>query len=351
MTPLEERIRRQIAQTGPMSVADYMTLCLAHPEHGYYATRDPLGVAGDFITAPEISQMFGEMIGLWLAATWQAQGGPSPFILAELGPGRGTLMADALRATKAVPGFHAAARLCLVETSPALRAKQADALAGYAPEWVGYPDALPDGPLFLIANEFFDCLPIRQFVKTDVGFTERMISTQDGKLIFGLAPAAPDQALFARFGDLPEGRIVELCPAAEAIASGLQSRIDQQGGAALIIDYGGRNASGDTLQALRAHQKQSPLETPGEADLTAHVNFAALAPGAPYTTQGTFLERLGITARAQAIAKTLNGAALETHIAAHRRLTHPDEMGSLFKTAALLPKGADAIGFDPGEIA
>jgi NADH dehydrogenase [ubiquinone] 1 alpha subcomplex assembly factor 7 len=348
MTPLAEILARRIAATGPISVAEYMAECLLHPRHGYYATRDPLGAKGDFTTAPEISQMFGELLGLALAQSWLDQGAPASVVFAELGPGRGTLMADALRATKAVPGFHAALSLHLVEASPALRARQAEALSAFAPTWHDRIDTLPESPLFLVANEFFDALPIRQFVRDEAGWRERQIALAEGRLAFGLSAPAPLAALAQRLADTGPGDIVETCPAAGAIAGEIGRRIAAHGGAALIVDYGGWHSQGDTLQAVRAHRYDDPLAHPGEADLTAHVDFEALARAAApavhtaLVPQGVLLERLGITARARTLAARLDGPALEAHIAAHRRLTHPEEMGRVFQSLALHPRPAPA---------
>jgi len=344
MTPLGDLLLRRLATTGPITVADYMADCLLHPEHGYYTTRDPLGAAGDFTTAPEISQMFGELIGLCLAQAWLDQGKPAPFTLAELGPGRGTLMADALRATAGVPGFHAAAQLHLVEASPALRQAQQTALGAHHPTWSDTAGDLPDAPLFLIANEFFDALPIRQFIRDGAGWRERQIGVQDGALSFGLSAPAPLAALTHRLDDTQQGDLVETRAPATPVIQAIAHRIARHGGAALIVDYGDWRSPGDTLQALRRHQHEDPLAHPGAADLTAHVDFEALATAAApaaftrLTTQGVFLERLGIAQRAQALAVKLSGAALDAHIAAHRRLTLPSEMGSLFKVLGLYPK-------------
>ena len=347
MTPLGERLIRRIAATGPITLADYMADCLLDPAHGYYTTRDPLGAAGDFTTAPEISQMFGELVGLSLAQTWMDQGSPAPFVLAELGPGRGTLMADALRATRGVPGFHAALRLWLVETSPVLRARQAERLAGAHPvAWAGAVAELPEAPLFLIANEFFDALPVRQFQRDGAQWRERQVGLSGGGLTLGLAaPSAPPE-LEHRLDDTPEGGIVELRPAAAGIMAQLAERILPHGGAALVIDYGGWRSRGDTVQAVRGHAPEDILANPGQADLTAHVDFEALAAAAPALAlhgpvpQGVFLERLGITPRAERLATGLTGDALNSHVAAHRRLTHPEEMGSLFQAAGFTPPGA-----------
>lgn len=345
MTELETILLRQIAATGPLSVAEYMQTCLMHPVHGYYTTRAPLGDAGDFITAPEISQMFGEMLGLALAQAWIDQGRPARFCLAELGPGRGTLMADALRATRAVPGFREAAELHLVEVSPALREEQAARLGDAAPTWHDSAEDLPDLPLFLIANEFLDALPVRQFLRDDPGWRERLVGESDGALAFGLSDAAPLALLEDRLDDTQDGDMVETCAPATALAETLGRRIADRGGVALIVDYGEWLSRGDSLQAVKGHEKVAPLTTPGAADLTAHVAFGALAAAAPcahagLTHQGVFLERLGITARAQALARGMSGDRLDAHVAAHRRLTHPDEMGHLFKVLALFPDGA-----------
>ncbi|MDX5351145.1 MAG: SAM-dependent methyltransferase [Paracoccaceae bacterium] len=338
MTPLAQLLAERIREGGPITVADYMAECLLHPVYGYYTTRDPFGVRGDFTTAPEISQMFGEMVGLALAQSWLDQGAPAPFTLAELGPGRGTLMADILRATRGVPGFHAAARVVLVEASPHLRAVQARTLAPQSVDWLDRAEDLPDRPTFLIANEFLDALPIRQFILSPEGWRERLVGLEGGALAFGLSaplPQVPDTPAFrtARPGDL-----VEHCAPAQAAVAAALRPILRHGGLALFIDYGDWRSRGDTLQALRAHAFDPPLAHPGQADLTAHVDFeplAALAPAHSYSTQGQFLLRLGIQARADRLARNLAGAALESHQAALARLTHPQEMGSLFKVLAL----------------
>jgi SAM-dependent MidA family methyltransferase len=346
MTALADLLLRRIRLSGPLTIADFMTDCLLHPEHGYYTTRPPFGAEGDFITAPEISQMFGELLGLCLAQAWQDQGAPAAIGLAELGPGRGTLMADVLRATRGVPGFHAAAQVVLIEASPALRARQKATLAPYPVHWAEGIDALPEMPLFLLANEFFDALPIRQFQRHAEGWQERLVGERDGHLAFGLSAATRMAAMEHRLADTVPGDIVETCAPAQSVVAGIAAHIDSHGGAALLIDYGDWHSRGDTLQALRRHAFADPLAEPGEADLTAHVDFEALArAAAPCAAtgpvpQGVLLERLGITARAQALAGRMTGAALTAHIAAHRRLTHPEEMGQLFKALALHPRRA-----------
>lgn len=348
MNALEKLLISRIAQTGPMRVDEYMAECLLHPRHGYYTGRDPLGAQGDFITAPEISQMFGELIGLALAQTWLDQGAPAPFTLAELGPGRGTLMADLLRASRAVAGFLEAMDLVLVEVSEPLKARQQAMLAQYRPRFVSHVEDLPEAPLFVLANEFFDALPVRQFLRAGAGWRERLVGLENGGLTFGLGPVAPVAALAPRLEHTREGDMVETCAPATALVESLARRIRTHGGAALIIDYGAAPSLGDSFQALRAHRKVDPLSAPGSADLTAHVDFAALRAAANgltahLTTQGAFLERLAIGARTQALATRLSGEALQNHLAAHRRLTHPDEMGTLFKVLGLTPPSAPPI--------
>ncbi len=348
MNPLARLLARRIAATGPICLADYMADCLLHPEYGYYTSREPFGRQGDFITAPEISQMFGELVGLALAQSWLEQGSPAPFALVELGPGRGTLMADILRATRMVPGFHRALRLHLVEAAPRMRALQADALRGHEPTWHDSPATLPEMPLLLVANEFFDALPIRQFRRHERGWRELQVTLDaDGALAFALSEPAPLALLDHRLKDTRPGDIVEHRPAAGPLIEALAGSIARHGGVALLFDYGGWRSLGDTLQALHRQAPDHPLAHPGQADLTAHVDFEALSQAAaplltvtPMITQGTFLHRLGIGARARKLAESLRGEALESHLAAFHRLTDPSEMGTLFKTIALHPKGA-----------
>ena len=349
MTPLAQLLVRRISASGPISVAEYMTECLLHPEHGYYTTRDPLGVAGDFTTAPEISQMYGELIGLALAQAWADQGRPDRFTLAELGPGRGTCMADIMRAARAVPGFAAAARVHLVEVSETLRGRQRETLGDVGVTWHDSVNDLPEMPLFLVANEFFDALPIRQFIREAKGWRERQVGLKEQALAFGLSDPVRVADLDHRLEDTKPGDLVETCAPARPIIAAIAQRIAAHGGAALIVDYGDWRSQGDTLQAVQAHETTGALANPGEADLTAHVDFEALARAAggvrhsKLTTQGLFLEHLGITQRAEALAANLGGEALATHIAAHRRLTHPQEMGSLFKVLGLTPVGSPPL--------
>lgn len=346
--PLEHRIKALIRLTGPITVADYMAICLGDPEHGYYIARDPFGADGDFVTAPEVSQMFGELIGLWAVDTWDRLGRPAPFQLVELGPGRGTLMADALRAARLVPEFLAAARLHLVETSPRLRDRQAKTLAGgpLAPIWHDTVAGLPAGPAIVLANEFFDALPIRQYVKTGGIWRERVVGLDtDENLAFGIgagvldASAVPPDARSA-----PDGAVLETGAIAGAVMTTLAERIVAEGGALLAIDYGyGRAAPGDSFQAVHRHTYADPLADPGDVDLTAHVNFEALARTAqasgatPHSLmdQGRFLMRLGLAERAGALGATADEATRDRLTAEVTRLVHPDEMGTLFKVLAV----------------
>jgi SAM-dependent MidA family methyltransferase len=341
VTALPDIIRAQIRAAGPMTVADYMALCLGHPEHGYYTTHDPLGAAGDFTTAPEISQMFGEMIGLWLAQVWHDAGRPAPFRLVELGPGRGTCMADALRAAEAVPGFAEAADLWLVETSRALRAEQAARLPGA--RWADRLAEVPKGPCLLVANEFLDVLPVRQFIASARGWREKRIGIRGDALVWGLSAPLPGGC------DAPEGTWREESAPAGAVARQVAARIGADGGAALFIDYGYRVADrppGFTLQALRRHAPADPLERPGGADLTWLIDFDRLAHAlAPLTTacqtQGAFLARLGIGRRAAGLAAARPDEA-EIIADALERLTAADQMGTLFKALAAWPAGQPA---------
>lgn len=339
MTPLAQIIARRIRATGPISLAEYMQICLLDSRHGYYATRDPFGAAGDFTTAPEIHQMFGELCGLALAQAWMDQSSPAPFTLAEPGPGRGTLMADMLRAIRVAPGMADAAQVTLVEASPHLRQVQRDRL-GHVHHLESIEE-LPHKPLFLVANEFFDALPIRQYERTECGWSERMVGLSGNALRFGLGPPV----------DLPRdgkpGDVVEDCPAAVAVTEAIARRIATHGGAAILVDYGGWNGFGDTFQALRRHAPEDPLARPGQADLTAHVDFAPLAAaairaGAVASTlmrQGDWLLSLGAAQRAERLAAAGDAGAM----AALRRLTHGDEMGHLFKAMAIWPKGAPPV--------
>lgn len=355
MTELTEILKSRIETAGPISIGEYIHLCLGHPEHGYYTTRDPFGPDGDFVTSPEISQMFGEMVALWLMQAWVDQGQPERFILAELGPGRGTLMNDILRTAETLPPFLAAAEIWLVETSPAMRRKQSAVLMGKDPHWANSVDELPEAPLFLVANEFFDALPMHQFRHSDAGWQERLIGVNDGKLAYTHGRPAQNADLDEFFPMLPENLYAEVSFVGEDIAAKIGDRIAAQGGAALIIDYGEWDGAGDSLQAVQNHEPVDELDHPhGEADVTAHVNFAALAraAGAARTEgcepQGAFLRRIGIDVRAEMLGNAAdNDEVIGEITSAHRRLTHTDAMGTLFKVMAIVHRDAPkAPGFE-----
>jgi len=345
-TPLTRMLVRRIAIAGPLTVAEYMAEALGHPTYGYYQRRDPLGRAGDFITAPEVSQMFGEMIGLWCVEVWHAMGSPSPCRLVELGPGRGTLMADALRAARIRPAFGQAMRLHLVESSAYLRERQAELLGARHPQWNASIDQVPDGPMLLIANEFFDALPVHQFELTPEGWRERVIALADDRLAFGSAPPGPSFALLTE--RQLSGPAAEVSPAALKLAGEIGRRLAQHGGAALIIDYGtSRSLPGESLQAVRRHQPVDPLAEPGDADLSAHVDFAALTRAAREggardygpLPQGEFLLRLGLDTRAESLLARATPEQAREIAAARRRLLDAREMGTLFKVLALAAPG------------
>ena len=348
---LRDRLIAQVRESGPMSVAQYMTACLHDPQDGYYATRPALGADGDFITAPLVSQMFGELIGLWAVECWERLSRPAPFRLVEMGPGDGTLMDDMLRAARLAPTFVGAADVWLVETSEPLKARQRAAL-GDGVSWAASLAEVPDdAPIILIANELLDCLPPRQFVRTDKQWAERVVGLDDtGGLAFGLSAAALGQLL----PDAPVGSVLEHSPVQEALGSELGARVAADGGAALLIDYGrGVPGFGDTLQALRRHVKESPLANPGEADLTVHADFpavlrAAAREGAATTQvlgQGEFLVRLGIGARAEALtaARPDRSEVIERQL---ERLVSPDQMGELFKVVCIHTPGLVPPGFE-----
>jgi SAM-dependent MidA family methyltransferase len=351
---LKDRLKAQIATSGPLTLAQYMTACLHDPQDGYYATRPRLGEDGDFITAPIVSQMFGELLGLWAAEVWVRLGRPDRVLLAEAGPGDGTLMSDALRAARHAPGFLEAVKLVLVETSPPLIEAQRARLKGGAaePAWASSILDLPKGaPVILIANELLDCLPAHQFVRVTQGWAERMVGLDDqGELTFGLsATPAAVAPVEAGVGDL-----VEVSPAQELFGAELAALIRRQGGAALLVDYGrSEPGPGDTLQALKGHQKVGPLESPGEADLTVHADFPAVAAAArragaqatPILTQGELLGRLGIYERAEALSRARPDRA-EIVQRQLERLVAPDQMGSLFKALAIHSAGLVAPGFE-----
>lgn len=348
MSALGERLREIIASEGPISLERYMALALNDPQHGYYMTRDPLGAAGDFVTAPEISQMFGELVGLWAVDLWARMGAPRPLRLIELGPGRGTLMADALRAARACPAFLAAVDVHLVETSPVLAVSQKRALAqAEAPiSWHPTIESAPAGPAIVLANEFFDALPVRHYVRAENSWRERLVGTDaQGALTFGAA-SEPEPTIEI---DAPVGAILEVGAAGQILLRNLARRLVEQGGAALVIDYGHlRSSLGETLQAVRSHTRAELLSDPGEADLTAHVDFAALERAARSSgaavfgpvEQGDFLRRLGIVARAAHLKREATAGQVRMIDSALARLTGANShespgMGRLFKVLAV----------------
>ncbi len=343
-TPLEERLVDLIRLKGPISVADYMADALGHPHDGYYMSRAPFGADGDFTTAPEISQIFGELIGLWLLENWRAMGSPKSFNLIELGPGRGVLMEDVLRAARLRAGFSDAACVWLLETSGRLRVEQQKRLraSGVKPLWADELADIPPAPSLVVANEFFDCLPVRQFERVARGWRERFVGLDDkDRLTFtlGKTPPPPDYKLPADSESEP-GDVFEINFAARDFLSELVTDLTEKGGAALILDYGHlASGLGDTLQAVRAHNFWPPLSTPGEADLTAHVNFADLADAAVDagavvygpTAQGRFLDRLGLALRTEMLCKDKDEDEQASIRAGSRRLSAPDQMGEIFK--------------------
>lgn len=362
MTPLKCRIASLIAATGPIPVNEYMALCLFDPQHGYYTTREPFGLAGDFVTAPEVSQMFGELVAVWLCHAWMTIGRPMPVTLAEIGGGRGTLMKDMMRTVSRVapvlggrasfPMLGGQASFAMIETSPRLAEAQKTTLAGTSAAigWHETVATLPKHPLLIVGNELFDAVPIRQFVRAGAGWRERVIGLDDaGEPRFfagagSLDPALlPDEAV-----DAPQGAIAEIAPARTALMDAIAERIAGQGGAGLFFDYGHvRPGLGDTLQAVRRHQHEDVLENPGEADLTAHVDFAALAAAARshglaahLATQGEFLLAMGLLERAGRLGADADEATRARISGEVERLAGPDRMGELFKVLAILPPNA-----------
>ena len=361
MSALAARLRRVIRHSGPMGVAQFMALALADRRHGYYGganARDPLGRDGDFTTAPEIGQVFGELIGAWCADLWERMGAPDPVSLVELGPGRGTLMADLLRAAAAAPAFRRALRLHLVEISPALRRAQAERLAAAQPVWHDSPTTVPRGPALIVANEWFDTLPVHQFVATPQGWRERLVGlAADGeRLEMGRAGApTPASRLLEAMGRAPRpGAVAEVSPAALALADELAGRVVEGPGAALIIDYAGGGRR-DSLRGARRHRARAPLDMPGAIDLGAHVDFDALARAAREAGaavrgpvgQGAFLETLGLRQRCARLKRAAPDKAGEIDAAA-ARLASPEGMGVAFQALAFgAPEGPVPAGFPP----
>ena len=348
-SPLHSEIKKRIQSSGAMPVWRYMELCLTHPEHGYYVSRDPLGREGDFTTAPEVSQMFGELLGLWAASVWKAIGSPPALRLVELGPGRGTMMADALRALRVLPPLYQSLSVHLVEINPVLRDKQQTTLTGARNVfWHESIDEVPAGPALIFANEYFDVLPIHQVVKRETGWHERVVELDDsGKLVFGAAPEPTPRfevLLPPLVRAAPVGAVFEWRPDAEIMK--IATRVRDQDGAALIIDYGHvRSDAGDTFQAITRHSFTDPLKNPGQADVTAHVDFRALARAAEDLgarthgpiTQGEFLKRLGIETRALTLMAKATPEVSADITGALKRLTDSGRsgMGSMFKVLAI----------------
>jgi len=350
--PISRKIARRIGAEGPLSIAAFMAMALHDPEDGYYARRSPIGAQGDFVTAPEISQVFGELIGLWCALMWQRLGEPDPIILAELGPGRGVLIEDLLRAAAAIPTFRRALRLHLVEASAALRAEQKTRLAGLRPVWVSRFEDLPEGPMLLVANEFLDALPIRQFVRGQAQWSERMVALDDDtRFVFVDGPESRTASLLipaVHRDSVRPGTVVEICPAALAIAAGLGARFARRAGAALFVDYGYfPSTPGPTLRALRRHCPVSVLAAPGTADLSAHVDFSAFAEAAHAggaatwgpVPQRRWLAALGAEQRAAILSARATASQRQALDAGVRRLLDPDKMGTLFQAIALTSPG------------
>jgi SAM-dependent MidA family methyltransferase len=361
-SPLETELHRRIAMAGPMPVRQFMAMCLTDPQHGYYMTRDPLGRAGDFVTSPEISQVFGELIGLWAASAWHLMGAPENVRLVELGPGRGSMMADALRAAQVVPAFRAAIVVHLIEVSPMLRQRQQDALAGVDVPvmWHQAFDELPDGPAIIVANEFFDSLPVNQAIKQFNGWYERTIEIDgDDNLTYGIAnDVIPlfDHFVPPALRDVPIGTIYEW--RTDNLPIAIAQRLTRQSGAALVIDYGHiASAGGETLQAIGAHSFADPLGNAGEVDLTAHVDFEAFAVAAESmgarvqgpVEQAQFLRALGIDKRAAALTTYVPPSRAEEINKAVQRLMGDGRtgMGRLFKVLAVSdPKIGPLPGFE-----
>lgn len=350
---LAARLRDRIAREGAISVHDYMDSCLADRHSGYYTTRQPIGAAGDFITAPEISQVFGELIGAWAATVWQGMGAPAPVIVAELGPGRGTLMRDALRAWRGAPDFLAGVSVALVETSPVLQAAQRETLrASPAPlRWYASLEEVPRGPLILIANEFIDALPVRQFVLEGGTWRERIVTMTDGgELAFGAGAPVERDALPSWLvdTDATEGAIIETRQAAAELIATLAGRAEDAPVATLIADYGhAEGGIGDTLQAVRGHRFADLLAAPGETDLTAHVDFAALKAAAREhglatfgpMPQGQFLLELGLESRCNRLMRDATPDQRDAILSGAARLADPRQMGALFKMLVLQSSG------------
>lgn len=359
---LEAHLKQLILETGPISIAKFMEEALSNPRYGYYQLKDPFGEKGDFITAPEISQIFGELIGIWCAQNWQHMGSPQEFMLVEMGPGRGTLMMDLLRGTKHIPHFHEQMEVHFIETSPALTQMQQKRFRSYKGVrfyWHTHISMLPEKPMALVANELFDALPVHQFIKTTKGWREKMVGLNDnaGKLTFMLSPdeTGVTRMLSKKYTTAPEGAVVEWCPAGLMLMEEISSRLRRHKGAALIIDYGYEQPGFmETLQAVKAHHFHPVLETPGNADITAHVDFSELAEVAHNEgvksygpiTQSDFLREMGVEIRAKTLLQHADEVQQNDIVSGVERLMSPAHMGELFKVLAVLSQGLPKpVGF------
>ena len=360
MTALNNILKQQIHTEGSLSIAQFMAEALGNPQHGYYQKSNPFGQEGDFITAPEISQVFGELIGIWCAASWQQMGSPDCALI-EMGPGRGTLMRDLLRGTRHIPGFHQHIDVHLVENSPYLAAIQKDSVHIYNDVMVSWHEDvlhLPQKPLLFVANELWDALPIYQYIKTDKGWCERRVALDaDDNLTFihVKLDERSSRALTEKYPDAPLQAVVESCPAGLNIIKTIAQHIKTWGGVGLVIDYGYQESPWETtLQAVKSHQYHSVLEDIGEADITAHVDFGALKNAAEQEgvqvhgaiSQSRFLQSLGIEERARILLKNADKAQQADILSRIERLVHPDQMGELFKVMALAsPTQPVPVGF------
>lgn len=359
--PLEDIIKSKIRDHGPISVAEYMGLCLGHPDHGYYMTRDPFGARGDFITAPEVSQMFGEMVGVWIADLWIKMGRPSSFVLLECGPGRGTLMADILRTTRGLDGFHKGMKLCLMEISPTLKSLQKQNLDGYAPCWIADVSEVPQGiPVILVANEFLDALPVHVLVKRGMDWCERQVDLADDAFHYVEKPVQDvlKNAIPHGLRSASDGGVYECPVILNQFIKSVGILLKKQTGVALFLDYGHPvSAMGETLQAMRSHRFVSPFDAPGESDLTVHVDFENVAMQAwaqdmivhGPVTQRSFLQGLGIEVRAERLMTSASMTQKTQLASGLKRLIDTDQMGELFKVVAFCNDAEIKVeGFDEG---
>ena len=351
MNPLEKIIQKKVKEKGPIALSEYMSLALTHPLYGYHMKKDPLGRNGDFITAPEISQVFGELIGLWAASTWKQMSKPQLTHLIECGPGRGTLMGDFLRATKLMANFRSTINLHLLETSPVLKKRQQGLLKTSSPAWHKNMRTVPPGPTILIANEFLDSLPVQQVMKTTNGWVERLIGLKNDKLVFVEGKPIKTEQLIS--WNIPinakVGAIFEISHSNIEFAEQVCTRLDYNSGYALIIDYGYWESNGmETFQGVRKHSFADPMACPGDIDLTTHVNFGVLASyvrdrghtAAGPISQATFLKRLGVRERTKLLIRNAPQTKAAQIAAGTERLTDPKQMGKLFKAMVIMRNGS-----------